>query len=715
EQTLSYAELNVRANRLAHQLIALGVVPEQRVAICVSRSPAMVVALLAVLKAGGAYVPLDPVYTSERLTHILTDAAPTIVLADNIGRDVLGEKTLAALTVLDPNILPDQVDSNPQIPTLTARHLAYVIYTSGSTGMPKGVMVEHRSLLNLHGALTAQVFAPSSVSYRVSLNASMAFDAALQNILGLLNGYTLVIVPQDVRVDGAALLQFLATANLDVLDCTPMQLEMLLAAGLSEHQKALTLLIGGESIPQQTWQTIAGIPQLTAYNVYGPTECTVDATLASIEPAHPYPTIGRPLANTRLYLLDNSGHPVPLGAIGELYVGGAGVARGYLNRAELTAERFLVDPFSDKPGARMYRTGDLARYLPDGNLEFLGRNDQQVKIRGFRIEPGEIEARLAEYPAVREVAVLALGDGQDKRLVAYVVADANEGLINSLREHLRSQLPDYMVPSAFVRLDAFPLTPNGKLDRRALPAPDSDAVARQVYAAPEGETEIALAAIWCELLGVEQISRYDSFFALGGHSLLAVRMIERLRHLGLTLAVRDLFQSPVLSELAQTLGQHQVVVVPPNVMTPATTKIIPAMLPLIDLTQPEIDLIVGQVPGGVANIQDIYALSPLQDGILFHHLLANEGDPYLLMGQMAFADRALLDRYLAAVQQVVDRHDILRTAFIWQGLSGPAQVVLRQAALSVTELTLNSIDGPVSDQLAQHFDPRHYRLDLSEA
>ncbi|TDB41650.1 AMP-binding protein, partial [Photorhabdus luminescens] len=477
----------------------------------------------------------------------------------------------------------------------------------------------------------------------------------------------------------------------------------------------LTLLIGGESIPQQTWQTIAGIPQLTAYNVYGPTECTVDATLASIEPAHPYPTIGRPLANTRLYLLDNSGHPVPLGAMGELYVGGAGVARGYLNRAELTAERFLVDPFSEQPGARMYRTGDLARYLPDGNLEFLGRNDQQVKIRGFRIEPGEIEARLAEYPAVREVAVLALGDGQDKRLVAYVVADANEGLINSLREHLRSQLPDYMVPSAFVRLDAFPLTPNGKLDRRALPAPDSDAVARQVYAAPEGETEIALAAIWCELLGIEQISRHDSFFALGGHSLLTVRMIERLRHLGLTLAVRDLFQSPVLSELAQTLGQHQVVVVPPNVMTPATTKITPAMLPLIDLTQSEIDLIVGQMPGGITNIQDIYALSPLQDGILFHHLLANKGDPYLLMGQMAFADRALLDRYLAAVQQVVDRHDILRTAFIWQGLSGPAQVVLRQATLAVTELTLDPTDGLVCDQLVRRFDPHHYRLDLSEA
>ncbi|KOY60144.1 hypothetical protein AM629_21030, partial [Photorhabdus heterorhabditis] len=261
----------------------------------------------------------------------------------------------------------------------------------------------------------------------------------------------------------------------------------------------------------------------------------------------------------------------------------------------------------------------------------------------------------------------------------------------------------------------FPLTPNSKLDRLALPAPDGEAFARQVYEAPQGETEIALAAIWHELLGIEQISRYDSFFALGGHSLLAVRMIERLRHLGLTLAVRDLFQSPVLSELAQTLGQHQLVVVPPNVITSATTTLTPAMLPLIDLTQTEIDRIVEQVPGGVTNIQDIYALSPLQDGILFHHLLANEGDTYLVVSQMAFAERSQLDRYLAAVQQVVDRHDILRTAFIWQGLSAPAQVVWRQATLSVMELTLDSADGPVRTQLVQRFDPRHYRLDLGQA
>ncbi len=406
---------------------------------------------------------------------------------------------------------------------------------------------------------------------------------------------------------------------------------------------------------------------------------------------------------------------MPLGAVGELYIGGVGVARGYLNRPDLTAERFLADPFSGEPNARLYRTGDLARYLPDGNLEFLGRNDQQVKIRGFRIEPGEIEARLLEHPAVNEALVLALGDGQNKRLAAYVVAEADDGLVNSLRAYLSAILPDYMVPAAFVRLDTFPLTPNGKLDRRALPAPGAEAFARQVYAAPQGEIETLLAAVWSELLGIEQVSRHDSFFALGGHSLLAVRMIERLRNVGLTLAVRDLFQSPVLSEFAQTVGQSPALLVLANVITPATSVLTPEMLPLIDLTQTEIDHIVAQVPGGVANIQDIYGLSPLQDGILFHHLLANKGDPYLFISQMIFADRALLDSYLVAVQQVVNRHDILRTAFVWQGLSAPVQVVWRQAQLSVTELTLDPIDGPVRDQLAQHFDLQHHRLDLNQA
>ncbi|MBD2816388.1 amino acid adenylation domain-containing protein, partial [Xenorhabdus sp. Flor] len=335
------------------------------------------------------------------------------------------------------------------------------------------------------------------------------------------------------------------------------------------------------------------------------------------------------------------------------------------------------------------------------------------------IEPGEIEARLTKHPAVREAVVISSGDNYDKRLIAYIVAEKTNELANNLRADLSTVLPDYMIPAAFVRLDTFPLTPNGKLDRRALPAPDEKAFARQAYEAPQGEIEIALATIWQELLGVEQISRNDNFFALGGHSLLAVQMVERLRHQGIMLSVRDLFQSPELSKLARTLteklGQYRVVTTPANVITPTTPVLTPEMLPLIDLTQSEIDFIAKQVPSGIANIQDIYALSPLQDGILFHHLLADAGDPYLLVRQARFADRLLLNRYLAAVQWVVDRHDILRTAFIWQGLSVPVQVVWRQTTLSVTELTLDPADGPVSEQLAQRFNPRQYRLDLSQA
>ncbi|PQQ23211.1 non-ribosomal peptide synthetase, partial [Photorhabdus luminescens] len=476
------------------------------------------------------------------------------------------------------------------------------------------------------------------------LNASMAFDASLQHILGLLNGYTLVIVPQDVRVDGAALLQFLAATELDVLDCTPMQLEMLLAAGLSDHKKALTLLIGGESISTQIWQTIAGMPQLTAYNVYGPTECTVDTTLACIDPSHPYPTIGRPLDNARLYLLDNGGYPVPLGAIGELYIGGDGVARGYLNRPDLTAERFLSDPFSDKPDARMYRTGDLARYLPDGNLEFLGRNDQQVKIRGFRIETGEIEFRLVEHPAVSESVVLAQGEGQDKRLVAYVVAENHEGLVNSLHTYLGAMLPDYMVPSAFVRLDAFPLTPNGKLDRRALPAPDNEAVARQVYEAPQGEMEMALATIWREVLGIEQISRYDSFFALGGHSLLAVRVMNRVAALGIELPLTTLFKSPSLKAFAEVMqvrkGQSDIT--------------LPAIVPVSRE---------GELPLSFAQ-QRLWFLAQL-DGV---------SETYHIPMALRLSGRLDIMAWQKALDTLFARHEALRSVFV--SIDGQPQVRL---------------------------------------
>ncbi|WP_340618805.1 amino acid adenylation domain-containing protein, partial [Xenorhabdus entomophaga] len=716
-QTLSYAELNTLANRLAHQLIALGVIPDQPVAICVTRSLERIVGLLAVLKAGGAYVPLDPAYPGERLAYLLTDAVPTVLLADHVGRAALGEAALKTLTVLDPNALSDQPDTNqpdnnPQIPALTSRHLAYVIYTSGSTGRPKGVMIEHQSLVNLTLEHIAQF--DVGITSRMLQFASFGFDASVWEIMMALSCGAMLIIPTEtIRQDPHRLWHYLEEQSVTHACLTPALLRD--GADLPALTIKPTVILGGEAPSPALIQTLNR--QAKVFNAYGPTEITVCATTWNCPPDYTggLIPIGRPAVNKRVYLLDKHGQPVSLGAVGELYIGGVGMARGYLNRPELTAERFLTDPFSDQPDARMYRTGDLARYLPDGNLVFVGRNDQQVKIRGFRIEPGEIETRLIEHPAVSEALVVALGDGQNKRLVAYVVAQTDDGLAASLREHLSARLPDYMVPTAFVRLDAFPLTPNGKLDRQALPAPGEKAFARQVYEAPQGEVEVALATIWRELLQVEKISRHDSFFALGGHSLLAVRMIERLRCMGLGISVQALFQHPTLNVLAQSLSQHCEIKVPDNGITPDTSVLTPEMLPLIDLTQGEIDCIVDQVPGGLANIQDIYALLPLQDGILFHHLLANEGDPYLLLTQQAFADRSLLDRYLAAVQQVVDRHDILRTAFIWEGLSAPAQVVCRQVPLFITELTLNPADGSISDQLTQRFDPCQHRIDLSQA
>ncbi|UAW63736.1 amino acid adenylation domain-containing protein [Mycoavidus sp. HKI] len=722
EQEFSYAELNAQANRVAHQLIKLGVQPDTRVAICMDRSPALVVGLLAILKAGGAYVPLDPAYSSERLTHILTDAAPAILLADTAGRAALGESELTSLTVLDPNSLPPLPSTNPKISTLSPHHLAYIIYTSGSTGLPKGVMVEHAQITRLFDA-TADWYQFNQHDVWCLFH-SFAFDVSVWELWGALrHGGKLVIVPHHIARSPQDFYHLLCKQGVTVLNQTPSAFKPLIdchaQSKLSDRLRYV--IFAGEALEPavlQTWYAVHAEHSPQLVNMYGTTETTVHATyrLMQQKDSHQIGSpVGKRIPDLKIYLLDANRQPVPLGAIGEIYIGGAGVARGYLNRPKLSAERFVADPFSKDKNARLYRTGDLARYLPDGELEFLGRNDFQVKIRGFRIELGEIEARLADHPQVREAAVLALGEGSDKRLVAYVVAKPNEHLAQALRTHLAARLPEYMVPAAFVRLEAFPLTPNGKLDRKALPAPDVEALARQTYEVPQGEIEQILAAIWTELLGVERISRHDNFFALGGHSLLAVQMIERLRRAGLTLSVRTLFDKPTLSILAQSLGQHQEIVVPPNLITRDTIALKPELLPLIQLTQTDIDGIVEQTPGGVSNIQDIYALSPLQDGILFHHLMATEGDPYLLLDQLAFASRALLDRYLDAVQQVVKRHDILRTAFVWEQLSTPAQVVWRDAPLSIETLSLDSANGPIAQQLLQHFDPRRYRMDLTQA
>ncbi|HEJ6963450.1 TPA: amino acid adenylation domain-containing protein [Serratia marcescens] len=710
--SLSYAQLNAHANQLAHQLIAQGVRPGDRVATSLERSVSLVIAQLAILKAGAAYVPLDPHLPVARQAWIIGDSGASLILCDrDIDREIAGEIACLRIDRLRQNPTHD-----PAVPRAGGAP-AYIMYTSGSTGTPKGVMVTHQGILRL--AINNR-FASFERGDRFAFAANPAFDASTLEMWGaLLNGASLAIIAPEVLTEAEALAAALVRQGINVLFLTTSlfnQYAHSIAATLAQLKY---LLSGGEAAdPHAFARMLKEAGPVRLINAYGPTECTVFATTATIERVDPWQRlpIGRPIGNTRIYLLDEHGQPVPLGATGEIYIAGPGVALGYLNRAELTAERFLADPFN--PGERMYRTGDLARYLPDGNIDYLGRNDRQMKIRGFRIECGEIEARVAGHPAVREAVVDVLGEADNKRLVAWVVPEADaarQTLAVTLRQYLAGMLPEFMLPAAWVALDTLPLTPNGKLDRRALPEPQEDAYVREVYAEPEGELETLLAGIWRELLGIERVGRHDNFFELGGHSLLAVKLMAQLRRVGLSAGVQTLFTAPTLSTLAQTLVTQQEVSVPANGILPGCVAITPEMLPLATLSQPEIDAVVAQVPGGVANVQDIYALSPLQEGILFHHLLAERGDPYQLSAVLRFDSRARLDAWLAAMQQVIDRHDILRTAFITQGVSSPVQVVWRKAELSLRELRLNPEEGEIGSRLTALFDPRRVRPDLTRA
>ncbi len=543
EVRLSYGELNARANRLAHHLMALGVKPDDRVAICVERSVEMVVGLLGILKAGGAYVPLDPASPVERLNYMLSDSTPVALLTQG-ALPVLMTTSAAVVALDDDSAFPETIH-DPVVEGLTSRHLAYVIYTSGSTGQPKGVMVEHRNVLRL---VINNQYAPIGPGDCIAQCANPAFDASTWELwAALLNGARAHLVERQVLLDPQALCRTLIEGDVNALWLTVGLFNDYAIALAPAFERLKYLLVGGDALDPRV---IAGTLSRTQrprklINGYGPTETTTFATtyriVAVADDLRSIP-IGRPIANTRVYLLDQRGHPVPIGAVGEIYIGGDGVARGYLNRPELTAERFLDDPFNPEAGARMYRTGDLGRWLPDGNIEFLGRNDFQVKIRGFRVELGEIEAALADCDGIREAVVVAREDVPgEKRLVAYCLTD-NDLNAGTLRQALSQALPDYMLPAAFVRMDAWPLTNNGKLDRKALPAPDGDACAGRTYEAPEGEVEQTLAALWSELLMVDRVGRHDNFFELGGSSIQLIRMLGRLGERGIALSVVDVYR-----------------------------------------------------------------------------------------------------------------------------------------------------------------------------
>jgi amino acid adenylation domain-containing protein len=562
DQQLTYSELNTRANQLAHYLHKHGVGPDELVGICVERSIEMVIGLLGILKAGGGYIPLDPSYPAERLEFMLADAQVSVLVAQSDlfedggsridssdGRSSVLDRRIQRIYLdRDWELIARESGANPDN-TATAENLSYVIYTSGSTGNPKGVAIEHRNtaafLSWAHCAFTQEdlsgVLAATSICFDLSVFEIFAPLTCGGTIVLAENALALATIPNRSKV---SLLNAVPSAMNELLrlDAIPASVRVINLAGEPLRPELVRRIYTSTSVGK-------------VYDLYGPSECTTYSTWACRSAEGPQ-TIGRPIANTQVYILDAYLNPAPIGVVGEIYIGGDGVARGYLNQPALTAERFIYHSFDGEPAQRLYRTGDLARYLPDGNIEFLGRLDDQVKIRGYRIELGEIEAVLTQNPAVRESAVITREDrAGDKQLVAYMVPKESAPAASELRTFLKAKLPEYMVPSAFVVLDSLPLTPNGKVDRQALPEPDrGSADLEQVYVAPRNASEQAIADIWAEILGVKRIGVHDNFFDRGGHSLKATQIVSRLRKMfGSEIPLRYMFQFPTIAELAAVI------------------------------------------------------------------------------------------------------------------------------------------------------------------
>lgn len=553
---LTYQELNEQANQLAHHLRTLGVGPETLVGVCVERSVEMMIGLLGILKAGGAYVPLDPTYPQERLAFMLADSSASVLITQ--------AKLATELPAYDGIVICLDTDW-PRIGcesryNLKSRSLsgglAYVIYTSGSTGTPKGVMVTHNSLVNLLSAMRKQLKVNPEVTLVSTTN--LSFDMIVPDLfLPIVVGARLLLVSREVVSDYTRISEQLAQIGTSIMQATPSIWRLLLEAEWGGSGD-LTIVCGGEAVPRELAKRLFE-RATTLWLFYGPTETTVWSTAHQVKSQCELICIGKPIANTEVYVLDSSMNPVPVMVVGELYIGGAGVTRGYFHRPGLTAEKFVPHPFSQAPGVRLFRTGDLARYLPSGDLEFIGRIDQQVKVRGYRIELGEVEMVLRQHPAVLEAAVLVREDVPgDKQLVAYIVPnDRAEPVTSEVRHHMQTKLPDYMVPTAFVFLDALPLTPNGKVNRKKLPAlnrirPESE----ERYGAPRTPLEDKLAKLWSQVLGVERVGVHDNFFELGGDSIHSIQISARAKQLGIRLASRQILQHQTIANLAAIVGDQ---------------------------------------------------------------------------------------------------------------------------------------------------------------
>jgi natural product biosynthesis luciferase-like monooxygenase protein/amino acid adenylation domain-containing protein/non-ribosomal peptide synthase protein (TIGR01720 family) len=652
DQQLTYQELNQRANQLAHYLKERGIAAEKLVGICLERSLEMIVAVLAVLKAGGAYIPLDPNYPADRLEFMLRDAQLSLLLTtENLVSQLsqLGDRSMQ-LICLDTQWteISTQSDRNPNTP-VQPEQLAYTIYTSGSTGTPKGVMITHRSVVNAYWAWESAYKLRSRTHSHLQM-ANFSFDVFAGDLVrALCSGRKLVLCPREFLLSPAQLYQLMREQGVDCAEFVPAVIRNLIeyldktAQNLDFMQ---ILVVGSDSWYVQeylTFQRFCG-PQTRLINSYGVTEATIDSSYFEIGavnlPADALVPIGKPIGNTQLYVLDANMQPVPVGVPGELHIGGNGLARGYCNRPELTQQRFIANPFSSEPQARLYKTGDLVRFLPDGNLELLGRIDNQVKLRGFRIELGEIEAVLSQHPSVAQTAAIVREDARgDKRLVAYLVVTEAEASINDLRQFLKERLPEYMVPAVFVFLDALPLTPNGKVDRRALPAPDLTQQLGTSFVAPRTPSEQTLTRIWAEVLGLEQVGIYDSFFELGGHSLLATQLISRVRAaFQVELPLRKLFEATTVAALAECIQEllHD--------GTPQRSA------PPLEAVPRD-----GQLPLSFAQ-QRLWFLDRLEPNSAFYNIFS-------AVRLQGYLNLTALERSL---DEIVRRHEALRTSYITQ-------------------------------------------------
>ena len=728
---LSYAGLDAAAGRVARVLAGRGVGLECVVAVVAERSAWMVAALAGVLKAGAAYLPVDPSWPADRVAFMVADAGAVAAVCDRgsaglvpAGVPVVVVEDLAGGAGLDglAEAVPGGVAGG-----LLPGHAAYVVYTSGSTGVPKGVVVSHAGIAGF-AAAEAERFA-GGPGVRVLQFASAGFDASVLELLLAQGCGGALVVPPAGPLVGEELAGVIRRHGVTHALVSPTALATLPGEVLPDLG---VLVVGGEACGADLVGRWA--PGRVMVNAYGPTEATVMvSTSGPLRAGGGAPPVGRPIAGSRAYVLDRWLEPVPAGVAGELYVAGAGLARGYAGRAGLTAGRFTACPFGPA-GQRMYRTGDLARWSAGGELEFLGRADDQVKVRGFRVEPGEVEAVLAGCPGVAQAAV-AVHDGPGGRqLDAYLIpgpgtprtaggstaggsggggedaGGGGGGLAARAREHAAARLPGYMVPATITVLAVMPVNANGKVDRKALPAPGYAATASR---GPATVREELICAAFADVLGLDRVGAEDSFFELGGHSLLAVSLAQRLRERGIHVPVRALFQAPSPAALAAVAERTAEVTVPPRAIPDGATRITPAMLPLVQVTQEQADAIAAGVPGGPGNVADVYPLAPLQEGIFFHHLMAGPdgADAYLLPTMLRFGSRERLAQFRAALQAVVDRHDIFRTSLAWEGLPEPVQVVWRHAELRVVEVPV----GPGVDPASAVQTAAGARLDLSVA